>query len=84
MNKGEYIILEINLNKYIITSKEVQCLYEISLTDAITDRYHSSDLVSTHQRSQVPIDSIFISLSLLITTGGYFSIGMALSDHRAL
>jgi len=41
MNKGEHIILVINLNKYIITSEEAQSLHEISLTNTITDRHYS-------------------------------------------
>ena len=48
------------------------------------DRHHLSGLVLTYQWGKVPIDGIFISSSISITSGGYFLLGIAPSDYRAL
>ena len=84
MAQGEYIILTIDLNSYVIDSEEAEILRGVGLCEAITERHLESGLVPTHQRGQVLIDSIFLSGSLTILQGGYFPIAQAPSDHRAL
>ena len=84
IDTGDYIVLAIDLNKHIINSEEAKRLQDIGLFDAISEKYYSLGLVPTYQRGQVPIDGIFISPSLAITTGGYFSIGYVSSNYRAL
>jgi len=84
MNEGNHIILVIDLNKHIIHSNKAKQLHNIRLVEAIIDKHHNLELVPTYQRGQVPIDSIFISSSLLITSGGYFLLDLAPTNHCTL
>ena len=56
----------------------------IGLFEDISDRHYSPGLFLTHQRGQVPIGGIFISLSLSISSGDYFPFASVPSEHRAL
>ena len=84
MDNREYIVLVINLNNYVISSEAALRIQNLGLIEIIMDRHHLSDLVPTHQQGNIPIDGIFISSSISIISGGYFLLGIAPSDHRAL
>ena len=68
----------------MISSEAALRIQNLGLIEAITDRHNLLGLVSTHQQGKVPIDGIFISSSILITSGGYFPLVIAPSDYRAL
>ena len=84
MDNREYIVLAIDLNNYVISSEAALKIQNLRLIEAIMDRHHLSGLVPTYQWGKVPIDGIFISSSISITSGGYFLLGIAPSDYRAL
>ena len=44
----------------------------------------SKDLAPAHQLSSVPIDGIFVSSNVEISTGGYLPFEVVPSDYRAL
>ena len=50
MNKGDHIVLVIDLNKHIIHSDKAKQLYDIGLVEAITDKHYDLELVPIHQR----------------------------------
>ena len=72
------------LNLHVLESDEDSSLHSLGLYEAITYRYNASTLEPTHQRGQVLIDGIFISGSLLITSGACLRFRHVNSDHRAL
>jgi len=85
MNEEDHIILAIDLNRHVLTSKEAEELTSIGLIEAITKKHKSTwGLAPTRNRSQVPIDGIHISASLTIIQEGYLPFAQAPSDHRAL
>ena len=71
MNQGDYIVLAIDLNQYVLESSEVKALQNLDLYEAIIDLHYFAGLASTYQRGQVPIDQLYLLGSLTITSGGY-------------
>ena len=59
-------------------------LREVGLFEAIIDRHADLNLVPTYQCRIVPIDGIFVSGSITITSGGYLPFRIVSSDYRAL
>jgi len=85
MELEEIIVLVINLNENVIDSKFTLKLKLISLVEAIIIKHFShSGSVETHQQRKIPIDGIFILLSLAITLAGYYPIEQAPSNHHAI
>ena len=76
--------MAINLNKYIIESEEVEVFRSIVLFKAIINRYFLSELSLMHQRGQVLVYGIFISLSISISIDSYFLFTSIPLDHRVL
>ena len=81
---GDQIVLMIDLNEDV-TKQQVKDTFEnMGLKEAITDKHTHSGYVPTYQRGSNPIDGIYVSPTLQISTGGYFPFGAFPSDHRFL
>ena len=84
MEESDHIILVIDLNLHILDSEEAESLCNIGLHEVIADKHQEESSVPTHQSGAVPIDGIFASGSITISSGGHLPFGEVCSDHRAL
>ena len=84
LSAGEHIILVINLNKDMRNGKYADKLKQLGLYELITDFYKEEDIQSTYNRGQLSIDRLFLSHSIIITSGSYLPFSKVPSDHRAL
>jgi len=62
--EGDLIILSADLNKDIRDQKIQSMLRAVGLID-ITTALHTQQLLATHNRGSLPIDSIFVPVTLL-------------------
>ena len=71
-----------NTNEYIVIGDFIIKLESIRIKELITSKYKDSyGIVPSYQRGLLLIDSIFISASLEIESGGYFPFGYVQSDY---
>ena len=74
-----------DVNENVSHREWYSTLSSLSLKEAITNKHKDSQgLVPTYQLRLEPIDGIYISEVLKISSGGYFLFGVSLSDHRAV
>ena len=59
-------------------------LKQLGLYKSITDFHEEKDIQPTYNRGQLPIDRLFLSHSITITSGGYLPFSKVPLDYRAL
>ena len=78
---GNQIALMIDMNADV-TSTEIKSTFQlVGLQESITSKYIQSNKCPTYQQGTAPIDDIFLSPTLQLTSGGYFPFGAFPSDH---
>jgi hypothetical protein len=84
---GEHVILMMDCNEDVRSSRIQQFLHDSDLQDVIHER-HGTDAPPTYKGGKVPIDGIFASRSVNCTLGGYTSFDEGVqgkrADHRCL
>ena len=81
---GDQIVLMIELNKDITKDSVKQKFESIGLQECITEKHTATGMAPTYQQGSRPIDGIYLSPSLDISTGGYFPFKEVPTDHRFL
>ena len=82
---GEQIILMMDCNEDVRCEEMQEMMHSMGLREVITEN-RPADAQATHHnnRSNIPIDGIFMSASLTMLRGGYLPFGFFDSDHRAI
>ena len=84
---GEHVILMMDCNEVVRSSRIRKFLDDSELRDIIHER-HGQDAPPTYKSGKVPIDGIFASRSVNCTLGGYASFDEGVqgkrADHRCL
>ena len=82
--KGENIILAIDLNEDMRKGNYTEKLKNIGLYESIIELHEKEEIQPTYNRGQTPIDSLFLSHSIIEIAGGYLLFSKVPSDHRVL
>ena len=80
---GEQIIMAGDWNQDVRNESFKEKFSTFGLIPSITDR-HGDNGPETYSRGSNPIDEIFVSASLNITSCGYLDYGNTLGDHRPI
>ena len=81
LNQGEQIILIADFNKDVTTNKMKQWAESIGLEEILSSKLGK---ISTRQRGSAPIDSIYVSSTINVSSAGYTAFEVFDSDHRCL
>jgi hypothetical protein len=87
MQAGEHVILMMDCNEDVCSSRIQQFLQDSDIRDIIHER-HGNKAPPTYKDGKVPIDGIFASRSVHCVLGGYASFDEGVqgkrADHRCL
>ncbi len=84
-DEGDQIVLLIDADENVGQQNTSNTFAAVGLRESILEKYEELlGQYPTHQRGRKPIDRIFISETLHISSGGYLPFGEAPSGHRAL
>ena len=84
MERGEQIIVMIDLNDDVHNSTAATKLTSLGLNECISTRHSDTTPLQTCNKGKKAIDGIFTSNTLHITRGGYLPFNQFPTDHRAL
>ena len=81
---GDQIILMLDANEDVHSGAISLQLHQLGLREAISHQHQERGTAPTHNRGSHPIDGIFISPTLEISSGGYLPFSEFPSDHRLI
>ena len=81
---GDQVVLMIDLNDNITSDTVTELFANVVLAEAITHCHRKIGLVTTYQRVSHPIDVIYTSSTLWVSSGGYLLFVIIPSYHRLL
>ena len=82
--KGERIILTIDLNEDVCSAQFSEQLNTLGLHSAIRSRHGSYNVPATQHTGSRPIDDIYITKDILCLRSGFCAFGDGPGDHRSL
>ena len=81
---GDQIVSKIGLNEKITPETVTEIFENVGLTEAITHHHCDTGMVTMYQSQSHPIDGIYTSSTLQVSSGGYIPFVIISSYHRLL